>query len=176
LIEAIGQVRDGIRSGLSIEESLRGLIRHGPGVLRPEFAIFARELQLDGFAPALVAMQERLADPAFDLFAGSLLLSHHLGGHQVSQVLERLAFAARAQLKVQEELRAYQARTVLSARIVAALPLAILIVIRQVDPAYLAVFDDWIGQMVLAGCVVSVAIGYVAMLWIGRLPSEPRVF
>ena len=53
-------------------------------------------------------------------------------------MLDRLAHATREQLRVQEELRAYQARDVLSARIVAAVPLVVLVVIRQINPAYLA--------------------------------------
>ena len=47
--------------------------------------------------------------------------------------------------------------------------------IRQINPSYLAVFDDWAGQLLLAGSVVSIAIGYAAMLWTTRLPGEPRV-
>jgi len=50
-----------------------------------------------------------------------------------------------------------------------------LIAIRALNPSYLAVFGDWPGQLILAGCVVSVALGYAAMLWLSRLPGESRV-
>ena len=120
-------------------------------------------------------MRERLADPLFDVVAATLLLNDRVGAERLSAVLDRLAHATRAQLRVQEELRAHQARNVLSARIVAAVPLVVLVAIRQLNPAYLAVFDDWSGQLVLAGCVVSVAVGYAAMRWIARLPGEQRV-
>ena len=63
----------------------------------------------------------------------------------------------------------------LSARIVAAVPLVVLVAIRQLNPAYLAVFDTPFGQMVLAACFVSVALGYAAMRWTARLPGDPRV-
>jgi hypothetical protein len=39
----------------------------------------------------------------------------------------------------------------------------------------LSLFDGALGQMLLAGCVASVAIGYAGMLWITRLPGEQRV-
>ncbi len=175
LADAIGQLRDAIRTGLSVQEALVGLARSGPEVLRPEFATLLREIRLLGFEPALTTMRERLADPVFDVVAASLLLNDRLGGRNVSQVLDRLAHATRAQLRVQEELRAYQARNVLSARVVAAVPLVVLIGIRNVNPRYLAMFNDWSGQVVLAGCVASVALGYAGMLWIARLPGEPRV-
>jgi len=175
LAEAIGQMRDGIRAGLSVQETLSGLARSGPEALRPEFAQLVRELRLVGFERALVAMRERLADPVFDVVAASLLLNERLGGRNVSQVLDRLAHATRAQLRIQQELRAYQARNVLSARIVAAVPLFVLVAIRRINPDYLSIFNDWWGQLVLAGCVVSIGIGYAGMLWTTRLPGEPRV-
>ncbi len=134
-----------------------------------------REIRLSGFEPALSAMRERLADPVFDVVAATLLLNDRLGGRNVSQVLDRLAQATRAELRVQQELRAYQARNVLSARVVAAVPLVVLAAIRQVNPGYLAIFDDWWGQLLLAGSLMSVAIGYAGMIWMTRLPGERRV-
>jgi len=175
LIEATGQLRDAIRTGLSVQNALLALAHSGPETLRPEFVRLAREIRLLGFEPAMTAMRERLADPVYDVVAASLLLNDRLGGRNVSQVLDRLAQATRAELRVQQELRAYQAKNVLSAQIVAAVPLVVLIAIRAVNPAYLALFDGVPGQLLLAGCATSVAIGYASMLWITRLPGERRV-
>jgi tight adherence protein B len=175
LAEAIGQMRDAIRTGLSVQETLGALARSGPEPLRPEFARLVREMRLVGFEPALTAMRERLADPVFDVVAASLVLNDRLGGRNVSLVLARLAHATRAQLRIQQELRAYQTRNVLSARIVAAVPLVVLVVIRRINPDYLTIFNDAWGQLALTGCVVSVAVGYAGMLWTTRLPGEPRV-
>jgi tight adherence protein B len=175
LVEAISQLRDGIRTGLSVQEALVGLARSGPDALRPEFSTLVRELRLVDFEAGLVAMRDRLADPLFDVVAATLLLNDRLGGRNVSQVLDRLAHATRAELRIQQELHAYQARNVLSARIVAAVPLIVLVVVRQISPRYLELFDDWVGQLLLAGCLVSVVVGYGAMLWLTRLPGEERV-
>jgi tight adherence protein B len=175
LVEAIAQLRDAIRTGLSVSEALHALARSGPEALRPEFAQLVRELRLVGPERAITALQDRLADPVYDVVAHTLVLNDRLGGRNVSQVLDRLAHATRAELRVQQELRAHQARTVLSARIVAAVPLVVLVAIRHVNPAYLALFDDWAGQLLLAGCVASVALGYAGMRWMTRLPGEERV-
>ncbi|MFN8473863.1 MAG: type II secretion system F family protein [Anaerolineae bacterium] len=175
LVEAIAQLRDAIRSGLSVQEALVGLARVGPEALRPEFVTLVRDMQLDGGEAGLVAMRDRLADPLFDIVAATLILNDRLGGRNVSQVLDELAETTRAQLRVQDELRAHQAQTVLSARVVAVMPLIVLIIIRQMNPRYLAIFNDWSGQVILALCVLSIAIGYGAMLWITRLPAERRI-
>jgi len=175
VVEAITQLRDGIRAGLSVQEALLGLARTGPHALRPEFALLQREMRLLGFERALVSARDRLSDPVFDLVVASLTWNDSLGGRNVGQVLARLAHATREQLRIQRELRAYQAKNVLAARIVATVPLVVLVGIRQVDAPYLSVFDDLPGQLLLAGCVASIALGYAAMLWLTRLPGEQRI-
>ena len=175
LVEAIEQLRDAIRTGLSVQEALVGLARSGPEVLRVEFAALRRDARLLGFESALAAMRDRLADPVFDVVAGALLINDRLGGRLVSQVLDRLADATRAQLRIEHELRAHQARTVLSARIVAAAPLVALVGLRATNPRYLSIFDSVLGQIVLIACAASVALGYLAMLYLTRLPGQRRV-
>jgi tight adherence protein B len=175
LVDAISQLRDAIRTGLSLQEGLRGLAHTGPERLRPEFEHLSRDARLFGFERAIGNMKDRLADPVFDMVAVSLLLNEQLGGRNVTQVLDRLASATRRQQRLSQELRAGQAENVASARFLAALPLGLIFVIRQIRPDYLHMFNDLSGQMVLAACVVSIAVGYAAMRWITRLPGEPRV-
>ena len=175
LVEAIEQLRDAIRTGLSVQEALSGLARTGPEVLRAEFGYLSRDARLLGFETALVAMRDRLADPVFDIVASALTINDRLGGHLVSQVLDRLAEASRAQLRIEHEVRAHQGRTVLSARIVAAAPLVALVGLRVTNPHYVSIFDGMWGQMVLIGCASSIALGYAAMLYLTRLPGQRRV-
>jgi tight adherence protein B len=175
LVEAIEQLRDAIRTGLSVHEALAGLARTGPEALRGEFASLTRDARLLGFESALGATRDRLSDPVFDVVACALAINDRLGGRLVSQVLDRLAEATRAQLRIEHEVRAHQARTVLSARIVAAAPLVALIGLRASNPRYLAIFDSLAGQLVLIGCAASIALGYAAMLYLTRLPGQRRV-
>lgn len=175
LVDAISQLRDAIRTGLSLPEALLGLSQNGPAPLRGEFTRLVREMRFDGLEPALDSMRSRLADPLFDVVAVSLAINDRLGGRNISQVLDQLAHATRAQLQVQRELRAYQARNVISARIVAALPLLVLVAIRRINPAYVAMFDSPWGQLLLTGCVASIVVGYAGMLWTTRLPVDQRV-
>jgi len=175
LVDAIEQLRDAIRTGLSVQEALAGLARTGPVALRSEFGALTRDARLLGFEPALIATRDRLADPVFDVVAAALSINDRLGGRLVSQVLDRLADSTRAQLRIEHEVRAQQARTVLSARIVAAAPLVALIGLRATNPRYLSIFDSPVGQLALMCCVASVALGYAAMLYLTRLPGQRRV-
>jgi hypothetical protein len=55
------------------------------------------------------------------------------------------------------------------------MPLVVLIAVRRVNPGYLALFDSWWGQALLAGCLVSITVGYVTMLLLTRLPVDDRL-
>lgn len=175
LVEAITQLRDGIRSGLSVQDGFAGVARHGPVALRAEFSLLVREAEILGFQRAIEDTQRRLADPVFDLVATALRLNDRLGGRHVTALLDRLAHATREEQRVQAELRAIRGKNVLSARIVAAVPLLLLVVLRALNPTYVAVFDTTRGQLWLAGCVASVLGGYMAMLGISRMPDDERV-
>ena len=72
-------------------------------------------------------------------------------------------------------MRAEQAKNVLSARIVAALPVVLILVVRGINPEYLDVFSSPVGQALLALCLLSTAVGYAGMLWATRLPGNERV-
>jgi tight adherence protein B len=175
LADAVAQLRDAMRSGLAMQDAFAGLARTGPEALRPEFERLVGEAQVRGFRQALERMKERLADPLFDVVCAALVMGDELGGRNIGQVLGQLVEATRGQQQVQEELRAQQARNVLSARIVAAVPVVLLAAMRTLNPRYVAVFDTWTGQLVLAGCAASIVLGYLAMVWTTRLPDDRRV-
>ncbi len=73
------------------------------------------------------------------------------------------------------EVQAMQAQNVLSARVIAALPLGLIVTIRATNPDYLAVFGSAGGQAVLALCLVSVALGYAGMLRASAVRDAGRV-
>lgn len=175
LADAVDSLRSAVRSGMSVEEALAALARHGPKVLRPPLTDLARDLRVSGFEGAIRRTRERVADPIFDMVAAALLMSHRVGGRNLSTVLEALSRSVRQTIQVEQELRAHQAKNVLSARIIAALPLVLILLIRGLNPGYLDVFSSATGQAILALCLLSVAIGYAGMLRATRLPGEERV-
>ena len=175
LAEAVDSLRAAVRAGISIEEGLASLARSGPVGLRPALTELARDMRLSGFEEAVQRTQDRLADPIFDTVAAALLMSHRVGGRNLSTVLEGLSRSVRQAVQVEREVRAEQAKNVLSARIIAALPIFLILVIRGMNPAYLDVFSTPTGQAILALCLLSTLVGYAGMLWATRLPGNERV-
>ena len=175
LVEAMRQLRDAVRGGLALSEAFAGLARTGPTALRGEFRLLARQAAYEGFAPALAALQARLASPLGDLLCSALLLNDRLGGRNLSAVLDRLARAAREGRRVRREAEAAQAGQVLAVTIAAGIPGLVFVAIRGADPTYFAFFATPLGELLLGGCAVALAAAYAAMLCLGRLPAQPRV-
>ena len=176
LADAMSLLRDSIRAGGDVAQGLVALATYGPALLKPEFQ---RMVQLmahgNTLREALLGMRERLADPVFDTCVATLLLNERLGSPQLTPVLSELAQAVRDELRVQADLRAQRSRVVLSARVIAVIPLFMLMAIRAISPHYLDLFDSVEGQLILGACAASVVIGYQAMRWTSRLPLEQRV-
>lgn len=175
LADAVDALRAGVRTGLSVEEGIAGLAQNGPEVLRPMFRDLNRDLRLSSFEEALRRSRDLLADPVFDAIATALALSHRVGGRNLSAVFDGLSRSVRATVQVENEARAQQAKSVLSARIIAALPVLLIFMVRGINPGYLDPFGTPEGQVVMAGCLLSIAIGYAGMIWASRLPREERV-
>ncbi|MDO8613916.1 MAG: type II secretion system F family protein, partial [Dehalococcoidia bacterium] len=175
LADAVDVLRAAVRAGMSVEEGLASLARSGPEPLRPALGELVRDLRLGGLEEGVRRAQERLADPVFDTGAAALIMSHRVGGRNLTAVLEGLGRSVRQAVQVQREVQAQQAKNVLSARIVAALPVVLIFAVRGINPGYLDVFSSPVGQALLALCLMSVAVGYAGMLWATRLPGNERV-
>jgi Flp pilus assembly protein TadB len=177
--EAVAEVaaglRDGVRGGLGVTDALGGLARFGPPALRGELGEVAAQAAILGLPAALEGFARRLGDPLADLLAATLTLNHRLGGRNLAEVLDELAAAIRAEAHTLREIRARQAQQRLSARLVAAAPVGILLAIRQTNPAYLTPFNSPLGQGVLALALLMVAAGYAAMVRLARPPAGSRL-
>ena len=173
--EAVETLRDAVRIGLGVEEALRALARTGPQALRPVFAGIERDLGITGFEEALDRARARLGEPLFDTLAVALQTAYRIGGRNLAAVLDGLSDSVRGSVRVRREVRANQAQNVLSARVIAALPLLLILVIRGSNPHYLEAFSRPAGQAVLACCLLSIFLGYTVMLRQASIPGQERL-
>ncbi len=137
IANSIAALRDFIRSGSSINRALQQLSESGPLLLRPEFRQLSSDIAAHGFETAIARSQERLAHPAWDSTALALAYSHRAGGTAISPVMDRLAASVQGRIGVRSEARARQTESVLTGRVLAVSPLALLAGprLRQPPPA-----------------------------------------
>ena len=177
--EAVAEVaaglRDAVRGGLGVTDALGGLARWGPPALRSELAEVATQAAVVGLPQALEGFARRLADPLVDLLAATLALNHRLGGRNLSEVLDDLAAAIRAEAQTLREIRARQAQQRLSARLVAAAPLVIFGGHPPDQPRLPGPLRHPLGQGVLGLALLLITAGYLAMVRVARPPAGTRL-
>lgn len=174
IAEVCGRLRDAIRSGIGLADALGQAAASAPAPIAPELRRLVADARVSGIAPAASSFAERVNDPSAELFASALGLADRLGSRNLTDVLDALAEATAAQAATIREARARQTRARMSARIVASVPMLLLLAIRRANPAYLAPFSTPAGQLVLAFAFVLVWAGYVSMKRAARIEGGAR--
>jgi tight adherence protein B len=162
-----------LAAGQSVRQALEALSKSGPTLLRPELqTIVGRQRQVS-LEQALGEAQLRINQPLFTLTATALAVGSRSGG-RLTPLLDELSRAAHQLEAVQRQLRAEQAQGRLGAMVIAAMPICLLVVLRVVNPEYLAPYASISGQLLLSLLLGLIVAGYLWMLWILRLP-EPEL-
>jgi tight adherence protein B len=174
IAETASRLRDAIRSGIGLADALARASENAPRPIRADLRRLESDARVSGIAWAARSFARRVSDPSADLLASALATTDRLGSRNISDVLDALAEATTAQAATVREARARQTRNRMSARIVAAIPILLLLAIRRVNPAYLAPFGSPQGQAVLGLALCLIWGGYAAMKRAARIERNTR--
>lgn len=173
--DALATLIAGVRAGVSLPECCAGLAERGPEGIRAGAEAFASTYRATGsFRAALTSMQDELADPVADRVSAALWLAHEAGGTDLVRVLRALADFLREDTRVRREVEARWSWTVTAARVAAAAPWIVLLLMAT-QPEAARAYDSPAGASVIAAGAVATLLGYRLMLRAARLPEERRV-
>jgi len=174
--EVLDHLISGIRSGLSLTESLTSLAERGPDVLRPYFATFREDIYRHGnFEEALTRIQYELHNHSIDQIFEALILARSLGGSELMNIFRTLNEFIRQDITLRKEIEVKQSWIKNSAHLSAAAPWLLLLLLST-QPSTAHAYSTATGIMILCCGVGATAIAY---LWMGRLakmPDAPRIF
>ena len=173
--DAIDLLAGAVRAGDTLPAALAVVADRGPEVLRSEFRAVVTDHRVTGdLVGALERMGARVADPIADRIVQTVVLAHRVGGRELGRVLRTLSAFVREDVAARREIEARQSWTVVAARVAAAAPWLVLVLVAS-RPQGARAFDSPTGVVVLlVGGAVTV-LGYRLMVRIGRLPDEPRI-
>ena len=172
--DALASLVAGVRAGVSLPECCAGLAERGPEALRHGAQAFASTYRATGsFTAALASLQERLADPVADRVAAALRLADEAGGTDLVRVLRTLGDFLREEARVRKEIEARWSWTVTAARVAAAAPWIVLLLMAS-QPEAARAYDSPAGAVVIGGGALCTFAGYRLMLRAARLPEERR--
>lgn len=173
--DALADIISGVRAGVSLAECCSALAHRGPLELRDAFAAFGATYSASGsFDAALSRLERHLEDPIADRVVAILRITHEVGGNDVVRVLRTSAELIRDDLSVRGEIRARWSWTITAARLAAAAPFLILLIMGT-RPEAAAAYTSPAGTVTILMGGVATFVGYRLMLRAAKLPEERRI-
>ncbi|CAN5724993.1 hypothetical protein BH24ACT26_BH24ACT26_19820 [soil metagenome] len=173
--DAIATIIAGVRAGISLPEGCASLVERGPDALQRGWAAFATTYRSSGsFVAGLERLRSELSDPVTDRVATALTLAHEVGGTDLVRVLRTLGDFVREDLRVRKEIEARWSWTVTAARVAAAAPWAVLLLMSTRPEAAVA-YNSTAGALVIGAGAGATLLGYRFMLRAARLPEDRRL-
>jgi len=174
--ELLDHMISGLRSGLSIAETLAGLAIRGPEISRPIFKE-CQELLRSGsdIESVFNFIKVEFNDPVADQVCEVLDFARGTGSRDTAITLRTLGDFIRSDIAVRGEIQA-KLGWVKNSAVVAAMAPWILLAILSTQPSTLQAFSTGTGNMILLFGVALSAIAYLWMSRVGRVPSIPRIF
>ena len=149
-----------LRAGASVQAAIAQMVAEVRPPISQEFDLFLREQRLGvGFEEALDNLEERTKSEDFALFVAALKVSRESGGN-LAETMERLADTLRKKLTIEGKIRALTAQGKLQGWIVGLLPVALILVLMQMEPEAMGkLLTTWYGWGTLAFIAVMEIVG-----------------
>ncbi len=164
-----------VRSGVSLPEACTSLTERGPEGLREGWLSFASTYRATGsFRAGLERLVSTLADPVADRVSAALSIAQDVGGTELVRVLRAVGDFVRDDLRVRKEIEARWSWTVTAARVAAAAPWVVLL-LMSTRPESAAAYNTPNGVLVISIGAAATVIGYRLMLRAARLPEDRRL-
>jgi tight adherence protein B len=169
LPDAISLIASSLSAGHTFLRAIQMMTEEAEPPLADEFKTVIAETQLGRpLLDSLDRMARRMEIRDLSWVVQAIRIQQKVGG-KLADLLFTLVDFLRAREEVRREIDVLTAEGRLSALILALLPAFILVAVQVVDPTYLApLYRGW-GLIWLAGCLVSVGIGVVAILRMVRI-------
>jgi tight adherence protein B len=164
LPEALDMLVSALQAGYSLQAAMEFVGREAPAPLGPEFSRFYDEQRLGmEVRMALLRFQERVGTLDARMFVTSLLIQRETGGN-LGEVLTNLATLMRERVTFRLQLATLTAEPRMSAKVLAALPLAVVLLISVINPDFVRpLIDTPMGHKLIMYSACSVAVGYLVM-------------
>ena len=170
LPESLDMLVNALQAGYSLQAAMDFVGRESPGPLGPEFVRFYDEQRLGmEVRMALLRFQERVGTIDARMFVTSLLIQRETGGN-LGEVLTNLATLMRERVTFRMQLATLTAEPRMSARVLACLPLAVVLLISAINPTFMVpLFQTQMGHTLIAYAAMSVVAGYFVMSRIANI-------
>jgi tight adherence protein B len=160
LPDALLLICGSLRAGASLQTALSQMASEIRPPISQEFSLMLREQRFGvTFDDALTNMEKRIPNEEFLLVCAAMKIARETGGN-LAETLERLSETIRQKLTIEGKIRALTAQGKLQGIVVGLLPLILIFILFQMEPAAMApLLTTWYGWLVMAGIFVLELVG-----------------
>jgi tight adherence protein B len=149
------RLADLVRSGAGLHQAIIGSAVEAPAAIAPEIAELANELRGEmSTVDALRMFADRLADPTSDEVIAALMLNARERGPRLADVLDRVSESIADLVTMRREQSSSRTDARMSGMILSGLMLLGLVWLL-INKSYMRPYHTFVGQMVLALCLVA---------------------
>lgn len=167
LADTLQLISGGLSAGLSLAQSIDTVVRQGAEPMTTEFKRVLVEARLGvSIEDALESLSERMQSKDFKWVVIAVRIQRDVGGN-LSEVLGQVAATIRERGYLQRQVKSLSAEGKMSAWILGALPVCVLVFLMLTNRAYLApMLDSLLGWMLMGAGVVLMTL---AVFWMRNL-------
>jgi tight adherence protein B len=146
MIDGLGLMANGMKSGLSIVQSLGMVKQEMPNPLAQEFDYVLRQQQLGiSVEEAFQNMAKRLPSEDVNMFVTAVVILKETGGN-LAETFETIVYTIRERIKIEQKISAMMSQNLAQGAIVFCMPYAMFAMFYFSDPAFLQpMFNEPIG-------------------------------
>jgi tight adherence protein B len=138
LVDALVLMANSLKSGYSFLQAMESIVREMPPPIGAEFDQALREIRMGGpIEEALLGISARVRSTDFELVVTAMIIQRQVGGN-LTEILANIAYTIRERHRIMREVRVLTAQERMSGYIVAALPLAMVLLLSVMSPTYIA--------------------------------------
>lgn len=160
MIDGLGLMANGMKSGLSIVQSLGMVKKEMPNPLSQEFDYVLKQQQLGiSVEEAFENMAKRLPSEDVNMFVTSVVILKETGGN-LAETFETIVATIRERIKIEQKISAMMAQNLAQGAIVFCMPYAMFAMFYFSDPAFLdPMFNEPIGWALIAAALTLQMMG-----------------
>ena len=143
-------IRDSIVAASGLEEAIVATAPVAPGPIAAEVRAMVHRLGHERLPEALVDFGRDLRHPSGDLVVAALVIASRLEASDLSSLLSRLAEATRGEARMRIRVEVGRTRVRTATKIIVGVVAVAVVFLAVVNREYLAVYDSFGGQVVLA--------------------------
>jgi tight adherence protein B len=165
--EALDFIARAVRAGHALSVGLELLSQEAPEPVRTEFRRLFHQLNLGAsLEQALNDLVKRVPLVDVRFFVSTVLLQRETGGN-LAEILMKLSNVIRERFRLKGQVRALSAHGRITAAVITAVPVLLIIGLSIVAPDYLgSMARDPHGRMMILGAILGQISGYIVMRWI----------